>query len=120
VHDLRLALGGEEETVWFDTAGSLIPGDTFINKIREEVRERPVFVVIVSPDSMRSRFVDYEVSLAFTYDINSPGGKLIVPVLYRECELRDDLGMRHGISFLPPRRYEDALSDLLTVVNQAQ
>lgn len=120
VRDLRQALGGQEETVWFDAAGGLHGGETFIERIRDEVRERPVFIVIVSPDAMGSRFVNHEVSLALSYDINSPGGKLIVPVLYRECDMREDLAMRHGVSFLPPRSYDEAFRDLLAVVSQAR
>jgi hypothetical protein len=84
------------------------------------VRERPVFIVVVSPDSMQSRSVDYEVRLAVTNDIRSPSGKLIVPVMYRECEMPVNLAMREWLSFLPPRRYEDALNDLLTVVKEAR
>jgi hypothetical protein len=122
IRDLRQRLGGHEETVWFDTEGGLHGGDAFIDKIMEEVRDRPIFIVIVSPESMSSRFVNHEIRLAIQFDLSddSPGGKLIVPVLYRECAMRPDLSMRQGVSFLAPRPYQEAFDELMAVVNQVK
>jgi hypothetical protein len=120
VHDLRQRLGGGEETVWLDMQ-QLQGGQTFAQVIEEEIRDRPVFIVVVSPDSMTSRFVQFEIGLAVTMDLaeDSPGEKLIVPVLYREAAMPASLGMRHGISFQPPRPYQDSLDQLMTIVHQA-
>jgi hypothetical protein len=120
VRDLRQRLGGHDETVWFDMEGGLHGGDTFIETIEDEIRDRPVFIVIVSPDSMTSRWVNQEVSIALNIDLSddSPGGKLIVPVLLRECRMRSALATRHGVPFQEPRSYDDALGELMSVINQ--
>ena len=57
-----------------------------------------------------------EIDLAWKLKNNAPGGKLIVPVLHRECELRDDLTTRQFVSFVPPRPYDEALHDLLATI----
>ncbi len=115
VQDLRTALGGQEDTVWFDASGGLHGGDAFWRTIVAEIKARPVFIVVTSPDSMASPWVTDEIDLAWRLK-NAPGGKLIVPVEYRRCEMRDDLATRQCISFLPPRSYNDALHELLATV----
>jgi hypothetical protein len=121
LHDLRQRLGGSDEAVWMDTQ-QLQGGQLFEDVIMEEIRDRPVFIVIVSPDSMASRSVKNEIGLAIHMDLadDSPGEKLIVPVLYREASMPPNLGMRNWVSFLPLRRYEESLDELMTVVNQAR
>ena len=121
LHDMRQRLGGHEETVWMDTE-QLTGGQAFREAIEVEIRDRPVFIVIVSPDSMASRSVNYEVQLVISMDLSedSPGDKLIVPVMYRQATMPTSLSMRNWVSFLPSRRYEEALDELMTVVNQAR
>lgn len=115
VDDLRRALGGNDEPVWYDASGGLQGGDAWWRTIVAELKARPVFVVIVSPDSMASPWVNDEIDLAWRQK-NAPGGKVIVPVISRACDMREDLSMRQSISFVPPIPYEKALEDLLTAL----
>jgi hypothetical protein len=116
VEDLRRALGGGDETVWYDASGGLHGGDAWWRTIVAEIKARPVFIVVASPASMASPWVIDEIDLAWKLKNNAPGGKLIVPVLYRECELRDDLTTRQFVSFVPPRPYDEALHELLATI----
>src|SRR5579863_6972448 len=95
--DLRRTLGGDEQCVWYDSAGGLQGGDTWWRKIVAELSARPVFVVVLSPDAMASKWVQDEIDLAWQQK-NRPPGKLIVPVLYRPCAVREDLKSMQVVS----------------------
>ncbi len=117
VRDLRSALH-DDDAVWFDAAG-LQGGDPWWSKIREELRTREIFIVILSPAAMDSRWVNDEIDLARYYR-NSPGGKTIIPLLYRQCDVRDDLKILHIVSFLPPNGYDSAFARLLLALGIPQ
>ena len=112
--DLRRALGNDQ-SVWYDVSGGLHGGDAWWRKIVQEIATRPIFVVVLSPDAMESRWVNDEIDLAWNLK-NTPDGKTIIPVLYRACQPRADLLTRHIISFLPPREYDAALAETLAAL----
>lgn len=78
------------------------------------MEQRPIVIVIVSPDSMASDFVNRELDMAM------PEDKQIIPVLYRPCKVRLDLNRFQYVSFAPPASYEDALQDLLETLGLAR
>lgn len=51
--DLRRALK-EESAVWYDVLGGLHGGETWWEKIVEELTAHDVFIVVLSPDAMNS------------------------------------------------------------------
>jgi hypothetical protein len=106
-HDLRLAMGGREEAVWYDASGSLKASDEWWKVIRQELEQRPIVVVIVSPSAMASEFVNKELDMAVVED------KQIIPVLYQPCRIRIDLTRLQYISFVEPTPYEAAFQELL-------
>ncbi|HEX8729187.1 MAG TPA: SUMF1/EgtB/PvdO family nonheme iron enzyme [Ktedonobacterales bacterium] len=112
--DLRRALG-DEQSVWYDVSGGLHGGDAWWRKIVQEIAARPIFVVVLSPDAMDSRWVNDEIDLAWNLK-NTPEGKTIIPVLHRACEPRADLRTRHIVSFLEPRPYAAALAETLAAL----
>src|SRR5437763_14386593 len=105
VDDLQTVLG-DESAVWYDARGGLHGGDTWWRKIMQELKARHVFIVVLSPDSVISPWVNSEIDLAWRQK-HSPSGKLILPILYRPCEIRDDLDILQIISFLPPNRMRE-------------
>src|SRR2546421_2507877 len=111
VQDLRILLGSDT-AVWYDTSGGLLGGDVWWRKIVEELTARPVFIVVLSPDAVASPWVNDEIDLAW-HQKNSKTGKRIIPVLYRSCEMRNDLNNLQDVSFLPPKTYEIAFNELL-------
>ncbi|MBV9231997.1 MAG: TIR domain-containing protein [Chloroflexi bacterium] len=109
--DLRHVLG-EDDAVWCDAHGGLYGGDTWWRKIMYELSTRNVFIVVLSPDAAASKWVDSEIDIAWRQKLSS-AGKLIIPVLYQPCQIREDLGTLQVISFLPPRSYQDAFNEVL-------
>jgi serine/threonine protein phosphatase PrpC len=104
--DLRHVLG-DDTAVWYDTQGGLELGDTWWDKIVEQVTARDVFIIVLSPDAMDSKWVRREFNMAFNQE------KLIVPLRYRSCKVWADLNTIQSLSFLPPKNYDDAFKELL-------
>jgi tetratricopeptide (TPR) repeat protein len=104
--DLRRALK-EESAVWYDVLGGLHGGETWWEKIVEELTARDVFIVVLSPDSMNSHWVRREITMALNEN------KYILPVLYRSCNVRADLKILQIISFLAPSPYNQAFGEVL-------
>jgi hypothetical protein len=104
--DLRRALK-DESAVWYDVLGGLHGGETWWEKIVEELTARDVFIVVLSPDSMNSHWVRREITMAFNEN------KYVLPVLYRSCSIRADLKILQIISFLAPKPYNQAFGEVL-------
>ena len=66
--------------VWYDLSG-LDGGAPWRNAIEKAIRATDVVVVVLSPDSVNSQWVERE------YLFASNHGKRIIPVLYKQCEL---------------------------------
>lgn len=104
--DLRRALN-DESAVWYDVLGGLHGGETWWEKIVEELIARDVFIVVLSPDSMNSHWVRREITMAFNEN------KYVLPVLYRSCSVRADLKILQIISFLAPKPYNQAFGEVI-------
>ena len=118
VADLRLALG-DEHSVWYDASGGLGGGDIWWDQIVMELTERQVFIVVLSPDAVASKWVQDEVRLAWQQR-NSTSGKVIIPVMLRPCDVPRILRLVQYVWFIPPRPYEDAFSELLAAVSAGE
>jgi tetratricopeptide (TPR) repeat protein len=77
---LRLAndLKAAGARVWFDQT-DIIPGHPWDDAIEEALNDSPQMLVILSPLSAKSKNVRNEISYALGQ------GKIIVPVLYKDC-----------------------------------
>jgi len=111
VKDLRHELG-DKATVWYDASGQVYEGDTWWNKIVKELTTCNVFIVILSPEAIKSKHIKNEINLALTRK-NSSKRLRIVPVLYQQCEVPKDLATIQYIPFYPPHSYFAALRELL-------
>src|SRR5262245_45892145 len=111
--DLRSVLGSED-AVWFDVAGGLQGGTAWWRTIVQEITARPVFLIILSPDAMASDWVRDEIDLAWNQ--KNALGKLIMPVLYRDCVIREDLRTRQYIPFSDENVYEESFKQLLVAL----
>src|SRR5437588_12288056 len=60
--DLQRVLG-DESAVWYDVLGGLHGGDTWWEKILEELTARQVFIVVLSPEAMQSKWVRDEINI---------------------------------------------------------
>lgn len=108
VADLQRAIG-DIDAVWYDVSG-LRGGDMWWDKILEELTASDIFIIVLTPNSVVSRWVIRELNTA----INE--GKRVVPVLYQPCKIRADLKTIQMISFLSPKAYETAFKELCTAL----
>src|SRR5579864_6300626 len=91
VNDLRKAFGSSE-AIWYDSEGGLYGGDSWWSRIVSVLATCDVFIIVLSPNSMSSKWVVRELDIAVVE------GKRIVPVLYRQCDIRPDLRAIQTIS----------------------
>jgi hypothetical protein len=117
--DLRAAFGGDEDLVWYDSAGGLQGGDAWWRHIVAELTARPIFVVLLSRAAMASKWVLDELDLAW-HQRNSATSKAIIPVLLEPCDVPPYLKMLHFVSFVAPRPYEEALAELVRAIRTSR
>lgn len=105
---------GDENAVWFDVLG-LQGGDAWWPKIVREINSRDIFILVMSPDAMRSPWVDDELQIAWRHKNDKTGtGKKIIPIYFRECKrMPDYLRNLQWVKFLPPATYQSAFNKLL-------
>ncbi len=107
--DLEAKLG--PGSVWYDSAGGLSGGDVWWDTITTELTNRPVFVVILSPQSMKSSWVHDELHMAWQQK-NGERGKVIVPVVHQPADVPVYVGTVQFVHF-DDRPYQRAFDDLL-------
>lgn len=96
--------------VWFAPT-QLVPADQWLRKIGLALARCSSFVLIMSPDAARSKWV----ALELVYAMRNPKryGDRIVPVIIRPCKFRGAFWPLEGIQHLdfsdPTRRDWDAL-----------
>lgn len=61
-------------------------GDKWLTVIQQELLEREVFIVVLSPASVTSPWVRDETSLAFEEAASNPR-RIILPVMYQQCDI---------------------------------
>ena len=105
---------GNDDAVWFDVLG-LQGGDAWWPKIVKEINTRGVFILVISPDAMKSPWVDDELQIAWRHkNTTTATRKLIIPIHFRECKKVDDyLKNLQWVQFLPPETYQSAFNQLL-------
>ncbi len=100
--------------VWLDEA-ELSIGDSLIEKIGAAIEEMEYVAAIISPRSVRSRWVQKELSLAMSKEIR--GKKVVVlPMLIEPCDLPDFLQDKLYADFTDPARFEEELAKVLRAV----
>ena len=90
-------------SVWVDISG-LRGGQQWVREIDKAVRGCDSFVLVISPDSMASRWVTDETLLARQLE------KQIIPIMWRQAELPVHLVGTHYVDFRGA--YDVALKDL--------
>ncbi|MGH2503201.1 MAG: toll/interleukin-1 receptor domain-containing protein, partial [Ktedonobacterales bacterium] len=112
--ELKQALG-DNDAVFYDSDGGLRGGDQWPQRLQQELGERTVFVLILSPQAAQSAWVRKEWNYALM-QATSIGGKIIVPVMRQETPLWPFLTDLQVIDFTDPARFDAAFADLLVAV----
>jgi hypothetical protein len=92
--EIARALENESISVSFDS-WDLKMGDSIIHRIREELSTSDFLIVLLSPESVASRWVREEVDIALSTELRQRS-ITVVPAILRDCELPSGL-----LSYLP-------------------
>jgi len=92
---------------------SLKPGDSIVQKINQAIRDSDYLIVILSPDSVQSPWVQAEINAALMRQLGKRNIS-IIPVLYRQCSIPPLLAPYVYVNFTTSS-YEDGLIKLLEV-----
>ncbi len=65
---------------------TIIGGDEWMRRVQREVIERPIFIVILSPNSVESEWVREETNLALSEAVIRRERR-IIPIRYQECDV---------------------------------
>ena len=89
VQKLAERLSEEGLAVWLDEAKLKI-GDSIVNKISKTISEVDYICVIISRNSIKSRWVNKEISLSIARNIECEK-PIILPILKSDCEIPAEL-----------------------------
>ena len=99
--------------VWY-SEWKMKPGESLVQKIAEGILSSGYMVVVLSPNSVNSPWVEKEMSLALTHQLAKKAIR-IVPILYRTCEFPSTFHALGDILYADFRRdYNTAFNTLLT------
>lgn len=98
--------------VWVGEAEIMV-GDSLTRKIEEGLTKTRYFGVVLSPRSIKSRWVQKELETAMNKEIET-GSVVVLPLLYEECELPPFLKGKLYADFTSPAAFAESLEKLLT------
>jgi len=98
-----------------DSARDLRVGDSIPGKINEGLASSKYFVIVLSPRSVVSRWVQEELNAALITQI-AKAGTFLIPVLYEQCEVPPLVKHRRYADFR--QTYEAGLTELLGVLGK--
>jgi hypothetical protein len=102
--------------VWIDEAEIKI-GDSLIRKISSGIYEMDFLGVVLSPDSVQSRWVQEELEQALHIQISEAYVK-VLPILLRDCKMPGFLLDKVYADFRDENNYQLALEKLAERVSQ--
>ena len=105
-------LGKKGIKCWVDE-GELSLGDSLIGRIEHAISKTRYFVAILSPNSVKSRWVKKELEMAFTKEFKEDS-VVILPVVIEKCELPLYIESKKYADFT--KSTEKAFSDILEVL----
>jgi len=114
VRKLALDLECHGIRVWLDEAELKI-GDSLIEKIRDGIDNVNYVAVILSPNSIESRWVQKEIDVAMTLEINGKEVK-VLPLMLELCELPGFLLGKFYGDFTNKNKYEDTFKSLVNTM----
>ena len=102
--------------VWLDK-WKIRVGDDVFDKIKWGIRDSRYVLLVLSPNSISSGWVDKEWKIAYMKEIESRQ-VAVLPILLKDCEIPDFLKLKNYADFR--ENYADALKRLLTVLKPTE
>jgi len=115
VHRLADDLRRAGVTAWVDEAEIRI-GDSIMRKIEEGILGSEYLGIVLSPNSVSSRWVREELDTAMNLQITGQG-KTVLPLLYQSCEIPLFLRGKRYADFTDPKNYEFVMRELLSTLD---
>jgi hypothetical protein len=115
---LKESLMAARVDVWLDEI-QLRVGDSIVEKVSKGIDSSDYFIAILSKSSVKSNWVQKELSLAVTKE-NKLGAVSVLPVVIDECEIPSIIKDKYFISFASPNKYELEIKKLLDRLNAAK
>ena len=115
VRRLAVDLNKHKVGVWLDEAEIKV-GDSLIQKISSAIETVDYLGVVLSPNSISSRWVQEELERALNLQISGSSLK-ILPILLSDCKLPVFLSGKLYADFRDNHQYDFALSRLLDAMN---
>lgn len=114
VRVLAQRLMADNIVVWLDEAEINI-GDSLIDKIAEGIKEMKFVAAIISKNSVKSSWVQKEISMAMSKEI--AGRKVtVLPLVIDDCELPPSLSDKLYADFTNPEKFEESYDKLLRAI----
>ena len=121
----RLAADLQREGIdaWFDQ-WDIHPGDRIPERLEEGLSEAEVLVLVLSPDSVNSQWVEYERQAWLVMQIEEekrakeesrPPARRLIPVLYRDCQKPAFLQPIHYVK-ITDQEYEGGFKQLVNAI----
>jgi hypothetical protein len=98
--------------VWIDDAEIRL-GDSLIQKISEGIRAMEYLAVLLSRASIASEWVQREVEIAMTHEIQGQRVK-VLPILLEDCDIPSFLIGKMYADFRTPEKYEQSFQLILS------
>lgn len=100
--------------VWFD-GWEMRVGDSIIQKISQGIEESDYFIIVLSPESVSSQWVQRELSSGLMQQLNNHGVR-ILPVLFRDCRIPSLLRDSVYADFRTEDKYQDSFKQLVEAI----
>ncbi len=97
--------------VWLDEI-QITVGDNIFERMGEGVEKCDYTAVLLSPDSVGSRYVAYEIEIAMQHEKRIQRN-VILPLMVVKCQIPDSLNGRLWVDFSNPSNYLNAFTYLL-------
>ena len=116
VRELNKILEDNGVKCWIDEAEIMI-GDSLIKKIDEGIKVADYVAVILSPNSIKSPWVEKELEIAITKEVES-GNTKVLPLLIENCEIPGYLKGKKFGDFRTSSKSISGLRELLRIVKK--
>ena len=114
VEQLAADLRTNSVEVWFDV-WEMLPGDSLTQKIGAAILDNDYFVVVLSPHSVSSEWVQRELGVALNKEFRERN-VLVIPALLEDCSIPTFLQDKVYADFR--KDYQQGLSELLKSVDK--
>lgn len=99
----------KEFNVWVN---DISPGEKISNSIKEGIRSSDFLIIVLSPNSINSNWVQGE--LAYALELEKKGEiENVIPLLIQECEIPLQIESRLRLDFSDPNSFDIKIKDLI-------